>query len=715
MASKKLKIKDTEQYDRLKISVQNFAPLVNYIDQSNLRRATRISINTHLTLYCCSQDKELSLLLEEAQREEKEIENLSDRRIVKRLDSYEQYLKDSGYAERTVRDRVKTVRSFYRRENVTVPPRDLRPLINPELREEIKNSEIFNDFVAERNLTNKGTIGGYLTILTGYCDYYSMSLEELIEEAEQEEEKGVRLGKRKVKKRLIEYRNHLFKKGFSNKTVRSKMSNLVYFYVCVDIEVPPLPKTSVPYDRGISFDEVPKKEHVKKAIETITSIKNRALFFFCMTSLSGSAEAREFTVEEYIRGVKGFPDNKDISDIDIYQVLDEVEKEINEAIETPQNQNESIIPVFHFVRVKKKRDYFTCITPEANQYIINYLKTREGLTLEDKVFDYSRKSLINAFQSVNDKNNWGWVNRNRQRFFTSHQLRRLGANLIEDERLVNQISGRKFDATTEAYFKRDKTKIRKEYFKWLDELTIYQKYRVNFMTDEKYARFTEELQAERKKNEKLKEQHKKEIDALQKQMQEAKNDILMLKQVSESRTNLPFHEIQDAIVAYLERIGEFSNERASLLNLMVYDYVRKHPNEYEDSPDYLYKLIRELDVKIELSNNDIFQQHVDLAQKVNYEMVHPAYVMLLDELMDIIQENSGVMKRIGHLDVNKFEYVAEEYLTNHGIIENISISEDEYSNIDWDADTIELPNFELNTEDDKETLAGKILLEYLSK
>ena len=254
MASKKLKIKDTKQYDKFKKSVENFAPLVDYIDQSDIRRSSRVSINTHLTLYCCSQDKNISLLLEEAKKEEKTIEDLSDRKIGKRLETFEQFLKDAGYAEKTVRSRVKTVRTLYRRENVTVPPRDLRPLINPELREEIKNSEIFKDFIAERNLTNKGTIGGYLTILTGYCDYYGMSLEDLIEEAEQDEDNGVRLGKRKVKKRLIEYRNHLYEKGFSNKTARSKMSNLVYFYVCNEIEMPPLPKTPTPYDRGISFD-----------------------------------------------------------------------------------------------------------------------------------------------------------------------------------------------------------------------------------------------------------------------------------------------------------------------------------------------------------------------------------------------------------------------------------------------------------------------------
>lgn len=161
MASKKLMIKDSKQYDKYKKSVENYAPLIDYIEQSNLKRNTKVSKITHLTLYCCSQDKYIFDLLNEAKREEKSIEELSERKIGKRLDSFEKYLEDEGYAKKTVRDRVKTVRSFYRRENVTVPPKDLRPMINPKLREDIKNSEVFQNFIIERNLTNDSTIGGY--------------------------------------------------------------------------------------------------------------------------------------------------------------------------------------------------------------------------------------------------------------------------------------------------------------------------------------------------------------------------------------------------------------------------------------------------------------------------------------------------------------------------------------------------------------------------
>lgn len=689
MASKKLMIKNTKKYDKYKKNVENFSPLIDSIEQSNLKRNTKITKITHLTLYCCSQDKYLHDLLNEAKREEKSIEKLSDRKIGQRLDDFEQYLKDVGYAKRTIRDRVKTVRSFYRGENITLPAKDLRPLINPKLREEIKNSKVFQDFIEERKLTNESTIGGYLTSLTGYCDYHGMSIEELVEEAEQEEDNGIRLKKRKIKKRLIEYRNHLYDKKYSNKTIKSKMSDIIFFFDRCEIEIPKLGrKENVPYDRSISFDEVPKKEHVKKAIETTTSIKNRALYLFCMSSCSGSAEAREFTIEEYIRGVKGIPDNIDITDINIEEVLDEVEKDLNEALENPQEQNESIVPVFHFVRKKKKRDYFTCITPEANQYIINYLKTREGLTLEDKVFDYSRKSLIRAFQSVNDKNNWGWINRDRQRFFTSHQLRRLGANLIEDEKLVNQISGRKFDETTEAYFKRDKTKIRKEYFKWLDELTIYQKYRINFMTDERYAAFAQELQAEKEE----KEQYKKELAELKQQINQTQEQVNNLT-FNRNRSNIE-KTVYDYFNAnfkedILEKEENLSTGRNKcfILCKLAYELAIDDESNFRDNDEYLNSLIQKAIVKYTIDPNiKLFDK--ETLNHDELELVNKYFPLQLD-LFERIQSNSTL-----------WDMVKDDQITLKNVIIHII--------------KMNLDNIDNLTDEDKDNMIQDIMMEYLS-
>ncbi|WP_407423949.1 hypothetical protein [Methanobrevibacter sp.] len=477
MVSKRLMVSDQEQYQKYYNLMKNYKPLNDYITKEELSKDTKYKYYGALASYCCSQNESFDKLLDEAQNEEKSNIPLAERNVHKRLDVFKDFLRDEGYVEKTADRRVKVVRSFYRLNGISLIENNRSLDINPEIRKHIEDSDIFKDFIDSLNLENESTIGGYLTSLTGYCDYYNMTIEELIQEADEEEESNVRLSKRKIKKRLIEYRKHL-SKNYANSTIRTKMSDITYFYVINDIEIPKLPKANYPYEPELTFDEIPTLDDVKRALETTTSIKNRALFLFCLTSGSSSKEARTLSVEEYILGTKECHGET----TDIQKALEKMEG------------NMEFIPVFHLVRTKKKRDYYTCITPEANQYIINYLKTRDQLTLDDKVFDYSRKSLINAFQHVNDTNNWGWVNNNRQRRFTCHQLRRLNANIIDNGKLVHMIQGKKFDPTVRAYFKQDPKKVRDKYTKEVRKLTIYEKYKTHTLTDENYAEMQEQIE-----------------------------------------------------------------------------------------------------------------------------------------------------------------------------------------------------------------------------
>jgi len=504
MISKKLKLSDKKLYVKYKEYIENYAPIMDYIKKQRLVKATEDKHINGFSLYCCSQDMLLEDLLKEAQNEEQANVPIDERKTNQRFEQFEEYLKKDNYGERTIRSHKKIIRAFYRRHGISLPEDDLRNLMNPKIRNHIKKSTIFQNFMDVLNLENESTIGGYLTSLTGYCEYYNMTIEELIEEADDEEERKVRKNKRKLKERLTKYRKHLYTK-YANGTVSTKMSDIVYFYVVNGIEIPDMPKPNAPYEPELSYKEIPTKEHVKRAIETTPSIKNRALFLFCMTSGASSAEAREFSVKEYIEGTEYYHKEK---------------TNIKRALEKMDGKTD-VYPVFHLVRRKKKKDYYSAITPEANQFIINYLKERENLTLDDKVFDYSRKAVTNAYQYVNDTNNWGWVKNNKQRFFTCHQMRRLNANIIDDVRLVHMIQGKKFDATVEAYFKRDPEKIRDKYKRYIPSLTIYEKFEKNYLTDEEYAKAKAEIKA---KDDIIREQEK-EIAKLTSKHEKLETDV----------------------------------------------------------------------------------------------------------------------------------------------------------------------------------------------
>ena len=74
-----------------------------------------------------------------------------------------------------------------------------------------------------------------------------MSLPELIEEAEAEEEQGIRWKKRKLKRRLLEYRQHLLETYTLNST-KSLYRPIVAIYKYYEIEIlelPPINKKGV--------------------------------------------------------------------------------------------------------------------------------------------------------------------------------------------------------------------------------------------------------------------------------------------------------------------------------------------------------------------------------------------------------------------------------------------------------------------------------------
>ncbi len=663
MISKKLKLTDRKLYEKYKKYIENYAPVTDYIKEQRLKKATEDKHISGFALYCCSQDEELGALLEEAKKEEKEDTSIEEKQINERFNRFEEYLSNENYADRTIRSHKKTIRAFYRRNGISLPVDDQRTLMNPEIRNHIKESEVFQNFVDELNLENEGTIGGYLTSLTGYCEFFNMTIEELIDEADDEEERKVRKSKRKLKNRLIKYRKHLYEK-YANSTISTKMSDITYFYVINGIEIPDMPRPNEPYEPELSYKEIPTINHVKRAVETTTSIKNRALFLFCMTSGASSAEAREFSVKEYLEGTEKYHGEK---------------TDIKRALEKMDGKTD-IVPVFHLVRVKKKKDYYSAITPEANQFIINYLKERENLSLEDKVFDYSRKGVTNAFQYVNDTNNWGWVKNNRQRFFTCHQMRRLNANIIDDVRLVHMIQGKKFDATVEAYFKRDPEKIRKKYLKYIPSLTIYEKFKTIWLTDEEYNKLAKEIKEkdehikeieERNKEqaeliEQLQEQTTKietEVDAkIEQKVEDIKKDLLSDLAPNELRPN----KIRNKIITHLHNDSvRVEKEDLPLIVELATNLALRHEeiwNEGKGIKEIVGKAKIELKIDQTLKKNLRKNVEEDYRVDKHMESIHE-YVMKYAKENDLVDGIGGEYpeaKLIGYLLDNKEKYAKSE-------------------------------------------------------
>ena len=100
----------------------------------------------------------------------------------------------------------------------------------------VENSKKFQQFIEERNLS-QATIKQYKATLRQYCEFNGMTLDQLLEEADNEEEQGVRMKKRTLKKRLVNFRTTIIETDSKN-TIVNKVNQEKTLYRDFEIELP---------------------------------------------------------------------------------------------------------------------------------------------------------------------------------------------------------------------------------------------------------------------------------------------------------------------------------------------------------------------------------------------------------------------------------------------------------------------------------------------
>lgn len=329
-----------------------------------------------------------------------------------------------------------------------------------------------------------------------------MTLEELIEEADNEEETITRETKRKIRERLIDFRVYL-KENYSANTLRTTMSSVNTFYRHFAISVPKLPP--ITYDKSpnedIEFTDLPTIDHIKLAIENVNTPKHKALFLFIACTGTARNETANFTFGQFRDGIKEYCPNV------------ETAEDIIKALDGKCEGTEPIMPCFKMEREKTHYTYYTIVTPECTQFMINYLKGQGlGLKAEDSFFQLNINGITSAFRSLNSKMKWG--KKGTIDFFSPHRLRKFNASVIEDNDLVNYIQGRKPSRIKEAYFKRDKLRVREEYHKHIHKFGIYSMYDV-MINSEAYKQLKAELEEEKRQHQNDNEKYEAKLSKLQ--------------------------------------------------------------------------------------------------------------------------------------------------------------------------------------------------------
>lgn len=304
-------------------------------------------------------------------------------------------------------------------------------------------NKLFKTFCFERNI-KMSTAKGYEVALKNYESFHNLSINELMKEAKNDEEKNLKLKDRKIKKRLVDYRSYLLKNGVSSNTVKTYFAKVKTFYKHFEIEMPHIPTAKYDKSYETNYLDLPTHEHIRQALE-ISTVDLKSIILFMSSSGTAKAETLSLTVKDFITATRDYHNDGCLN-----------------SILNTLSQKDNIVPTFYLKRLKTDKYYYTFCSPEASSHIVKYLKTRKNLKLNDKLFDFTHNQLSSKFREINDAMDWGF--KGNYRFFRTHALRKFHAsNIGLSAEYIDLLQGRTRKIVHETYIKTNPENLREIY------------------------------------------------------------------------------------------------------------------------------------------------------------------------------------------------------------------------------------------------------------
>lgn len=353
------------------------------------------------------------------------------------------------------------------------------------------NEELIQDYIISRGL-KENTYYTMKSVLTLYSEFNEMSLKDLLEEADTEEEKGIRWKKRTLKKRLINFQNYLHKQ-YNISSVKSYMTRVKSFYSHHEIAIGKLPsinEKNAIVSKPIKYTDLPTHDIIKQAVEMANPVMKAIILFMSSTGMS-RVDTLKLTINDFLKATKDYHNDNNIRD----------------AIETMLHLEIDIIPTFERKREKTNKFFITFCTPECTLELLHYLKyriSRGNWNHNSKLFKIDDNYFSLKFDELNTALGLGKAGGTDEKegynVFRSHMLRKFHASHLRkagmDLYSVNILQGKSNNSVDEVYFLEDTEQLRKDYIKYMHSLFIFTD--VNEITVE-----SEEVLEIKKENDKL--------------------------------------------------------------------------------------------------------------------------------------------------------------------------------------------------------------------
>ncbi|WP_323736208.1 site-specific integrase [Methanosphaera sp. ISO3-F5] len=306
---------------------------------------------------------------------------------------------------------------------------------------------------------SKGTLKTYTTALNNYTQYQNSTIQDLINEAEHDEETIHKQSKRNLKQRLIRYRLHLQEeRQFSQNTIKMYLAMISKVYRYCDIEVPRLPPIRVVQTE--TFEDIPTREEIQRVIFH-SRTKNKALITFIASTGLRRSDVANLTINDYITATKDYHNNTG----NLLDIIKELQT------------RKLVVPTWIITDEKTRINHITFSSHESSMYINQLLMERlmkEELTPDSLLFGVKADSISKNFRNLNTKLGLGW--KEHRRHFHPHALRKFFATTLTSNDMdflsTEFLLGHSLSQVQSSYYFANPEKLLNKYMRVMDKLTF---------------------------------------------------------------------------------------------------------------------------------------------------------------------------------------------------------------------------------------------------
>lgn len=381
----------------------------------------------------------------------------------------------------------------------------------------VENDSLFQDMCSNRSLA-ESSIKRYKLVLQKYVDFNQMTLEELLTEAEDDEDTIPRLRKRKITERLSKFKEYLNQENNSNYYINHQLSLVRSFYFEFDIQLPQIRRSKTRKDKKQeTIEDLPNMVDIRKSLEH-SNTTYRAIILLMLSSGMSRSEIPSLTFKHLYDGIplKKYPNNLD-------KLIDAIESK------------EDLVIYWRVERVKTGNKYFTFSSPETSDFILKYLKELhracpdyipkpDDILFRPNNIPITPDSLSQMFKRINKRA--GLKKNDGKLTVRPHLLRKVFSTTLERNKFphlyTRWLMGHSIDSTTAAYFKADPEALKEDYIQIINHLTVTQEIDPKTVTSEGYKELKAELKSERNIREEL-----------ERKMEEERKEMIVWKKKTE--------------------------------------------------------------------------------------------------------------------------------------------------------------------------------------